>query len=494
MPLLKITKKIKTKRKPKSKPAQIIGQGTYGCVFRPDINCHTQLPGSNDYLSKISLQNTFSMTEISIGKVIKSIPNFHFFFAPILESCDINVSTIDHSQIEKCDVITKSYANSYANSLTGSTIPKFVSNKIRYVGNQDLNAYLYHILIAECNNSSLVKCLSHLKKTKNIINLLSKVVETHLYLLNSIKLLNENGIVHLDLKFNNIIHDKDNDVFIIIDFGLSKQIKDMEATNYQKYSKRRFGVLVETYPPWAIDIVMLSYIAKQIKTNNSIADLNASVVDLEKFKSKITETQLHEMKRHCTLYATKNEVFQMSIFTETDRKTMETKLHKWIDGFKGKTMREIWTTILSFNKSWDNYSLAVMFLQIFQDTGILDFILRSPSQLPDKNNVWTTISNVVTGATSEQRKGFHFLIEYATLMKNIILAEPMSRPAPLDTSTQIKTIFKRIDRAVFAKLVKLLNVKILQPKNIETIKANQLRRNLKDITAERDLQHKINAN
>ena len=79
-------------------------------------------------------------------------------------------------------------------------------------------------------------------------------------------------------------------------------------------------------------------------------------------------------------------------------------------------------------------------------------------------------------------------------MKNIILAEPMSRPAPLDISTQIKNIFKRIDRAVFAKLVKLLNVKILQPKNIETIKANQLRRNLKDITAERDIQNKINAN
>lgn len=488
-----LAKAVKTNRKRKSKHAQIIGQGTYGCVFRPEINCRTQLPGSDEYLSKISVEDQISQTEIGIGKVIQTFPNYRFFFAPILEYCDINISTIDQRQVEKCEVFEKSMKSAQ----TLGKLPKFISSKIHYVGNQNFSEYFAKLLIKSCSHQSPNNCFkSTSKNTKHITQFLSKIVDVHLYLLHSIKLLGDNGIVHLDLKFNNFIYDKENDVFIIIDFGLARLVKDMEAANYEQNIKTKFGVLIETYPPWAIDIVILSFIAKYVHKTIS----KSSGVDSVKFNAKIDDSHITILKRHCTLYATKNPVLQLQLFTETDRKMVETQLHKWVDTFKGKTWKDAWTSIWSSNKTWDNYSLAVMYLHEFQDTGIMDIILRPITNMkqidhqdtnPKQSNVWTTISSAIVGATSEQRKDFHFLIEYVSILKNIILAEPTARKTPDVTSNEIKTIFQKLDRAVFEEVVKQFNAKILTPKNIETIKANKLRRNLEDLKTERDMYEMV---
>ena len=52
----------------------IIGQGTYGCVYRPNIDCKTKQIGSNEYLSKMQRKDKTSKNEIIIGKIITSLP------------------------------------------------------------------------------------------------------------------------------------------------------------------------------------------------------------------------------------------------------------------------------------------------------------------------------------------------------------------------------------------------------------------------------------
>ena len=108
---------------------------------------------------------------------------------------------------------------------------------------------------------------------------------------------------------------------------------------------------------------------------------------------------------------------------------------------------------------------------------------------PDKMNtsVWNTITNVIKGATQEQRKDFHFLIEYVTIMKNIILSDPNSRKSPIETSKEIKAIFKQLNKAKYIEILKLLNTNILTSKNLETINANRLRRNLEDAQTEKEI-------
>ena len=47
---------------------QIIGQGTYGCVYRPNIDCQTKKIDSKQFLSKIQRKDKTSKNEIVIGK------------------------------------------------------------------------------------------------------------------------------------------------------------------------------------------------------------------------------------------------------------------------------------------------------------------------------------------------------------------------------------------------------------------------------------------
>ena len=53
---------------------QIIGQGTYGCVYRPNIDCQTKKIDSKQFLSKIQRKDKTSKNEIVIGKKIISLP------------------------------------------------------------------------------------------------------------------------------------------------------------------------------------------------------------------------------------------------------------------------------------------------------------------------------------------------------------------------------------------------------------------------------------
>ena len=235
-PKMKKNKKS-TNKKSEKKQLQIIGQGTYGCVFRPEINCRTQQSGSKDYLSKIQMADNISSAEIELGKIIQTIPNYRFFFAPILSYCDINLSTIDQRQIEKCDMVK--------DALKEHHNPKFISNKIQYAGKNTLGTYFHELLVNKCANGgdNPLNCVStNSKKKKNSINIyLSKIVESHLYLLNSIQLLNDKGIMHLDLKENNVMHDDDNDIFILIDYGLSAQNKLLEPATYEKTATKSLG-------------------------------------------------------------------------------------------------------------------------------------------------------------------------------------------------------------------------------------------------------------
>ena len=76
---------------------QIIGQGTYGCVYRPNIDCQTKKIDSKQFLSKIQRKDKTSKNEIVIGKKIISLPKniYSNRFAPILESCPIEIGKME---------------------------------------------------------------------------------------------------------------------------------------------------------------------------------------------------------------------------------------------------------------------------------------------------------------------------------------------------------------------------------------------------------------
>lgn len=443
---------VKKNTDEKNKSFNLIGQGGYGCTYYPEIKCKTQQPGSINYLTKIQIKDKNFENETSIGKIVKTIPNYQYMFAPILDYCDVNLAKIENDKLEACDVINE-------NPQT-----KFVSNKILYIGKNNLSDYFDEILFNKKN-----------RKTQ-LTRYIKKIAETHLYLLDSIDILNKKDVLHLDLKVYNVMYDYKNNVPIIIDFGLSTQIKNMYPEKYI-YSKRPFGVLSEIYAPWCIEIILLSYIARQVKqTDNSKRD--KGYLDETKFQEKITKVD--EMEKWCHLFVTQNSGLKYSIFTSSELTDFETRLKLWVNTFKNKTWKDVWSIIFSSHKSWDNYSLSMMYLSEFQNTGILDNILRPQQLQPDQKQQQQPqqpkqpVSDLNIRETSVIKK-------YVNILKETLLADPSKRKTPNVTFTDIKPIFNRIIKSELISTIQEIKGKIATTQNEIKVKTVKQQKTLKDL-------------
>jgi hypothetical protein len=89
-------------------PIQLISQGTYGCIFKPGMNCKGGLE-KEGYITKIQNDKETTRNEYEIGKVLlKDNGNpaeYAERFAPILNSCPVSIGKIKENFIEKCEVI-----------------------------------------------------------------------------------------------------------------------------------------------------------------------------------------------------------------------------------------------------------------------------------------------------------------------------------------------------------------------------------------------------
>jgi hypothetical protein len=167
--------------KPVAKNIQIkkLSEGAYGCVFRPGIECDGKIMQTDDYITKIQKKKRFSRydnstiteKEVKIGNKIKKIANYADFFAPIVESCPINISKMSNQgELKKCELID--------NEMTGNKIPEeFDSNKIKYAGKNALSDYLL---------------------SKNSV-MLKSFIEKQIDILESLQLLYDSGVIHFDL-------------------------------------------------------------------------------------------------------------------------------------------------------------------------------------------------------------------------------------------------------------------------------------------------------
>jgi serine/threonine protein kinase len=369
---------------PKNTLIKKLSEGAYGCVFKPGFECSGEIINSNEYVTKVQKKKRFSrhdsktitQKELEIASKVRKIKNFEDYFAPILESCPINISKISNQgELKKCELIDR--------EMTGDTVPDdFDSNKIKYAGKNSLADYLL---------------------SKKMI-LLKTFIEKHKDILESLAKLFDGGVIHFDLKENNIICRDITGFPVLIDFGLSIDYVELDAYDINTLGKF-FYVYAPDYGPWCIDIAVLSFIGNKLDPAQK-----SGAITIEIMTKLVVE------------FINANNALQ-ELLDDSEKNALKTKLMGYFEAFVGKTWKELVDDLIKRKASWDNYSLTIIYLYLFKDLGL----------------------EIYEGQ-------FEPFFKYKQLLKSIILSSPSERISCKDTIARLNDIFKNIKRADLNKM------------------------------------------
>ena len=223
----------KKKKKKALKP--FFAQGVYGCVSYPRLRCNGKQASKKDkkrQVSKVVMDNAYTTNEINIGKKIsafvKDVPKHMFVF--FHHSCEV-----EKRQIEKNDTFAD----------TCKLLHRGTHFKILY------GPYIPSITLHE-----------HWSFVDD-----ERVFSLYTFMLHAIGELLKHGIVHNDLKANNIlVHEDDHKKYSVVDFGLSLDVEkcvfsDRVANDYMK----RMFILDLKYDYWSVEHHIICYYMKRGK-------------------------------------------------------------------------------------------------------------------------------------------------------------------------------------------------------------------------------------
>jgi serine/threonine protein kinase len=424
--------------------SRFLKKGTFGCVYT-EGHCTSYTDDKKrhkfqtEFISKVTLTDEFAKKELEIGAcIMQNVPYFKYHFAPLLEDCVLDIGRIHPNEVEKCNVITTAIKEK-------ETVKSFTSSKIRFVGKNTVGEYL----MSKIDNPKQ-KCHSHIFKPSKITSIhntnfqrYKKMIECHLHILKGLIKLNNVGIVHYDLKDNNVIYDDVYGVPIIIDFGLSFK-KPLSTSTYKEFY--RFDA---TYPPWTIEIVFINYLVNESVRNapnafgitsihhtdkvgvinapnafgitsihhtDKVGVINApnafgitSIHHTDKVgvinapNDRMTNEEIIEMKGVLeTFVNNKNSVFKT--IDESTKVQFKSNVETYLNSKENSTKKEFIDELInSTHNSWDNYSIAVMFYFYICDMELdskpsNDALLRSKGRpsLTDTNAYLEILKGVIT--------------------------------------------------------------------------------------------------
>tara|TARA_Y200000002_G_scaffold91799_1_gene73968 strand:- start:17188 stop:18453 length:1266 start_codon:yes stop_codon:yes gene_type:complete len=394
------------KNKKEEKKIKILNQGTFGCIFRPGITCEGTVDGSEKTITKVQKSKETSQNEIHISNILKDINGYNRYFAPIKEFCNVDISTIMNDELRKCKFIEKSEKESKELN--------FEINKISYVGKKTLGDYFKDLLIDD--------------KRINKINFGSKFIFAFNVLVKGLNKLSNVGVVHHDIKENNIVCKANTGRPIYIDFGLSidMNLLDIKDTSYFN----AFYTHAPVYPVWCFEINIMNYLLNVIgKDMETVEDI---------LKLPVSNVQVAEIIKD---FLNENETFKYN-FDDTEKEEMIKEHVKYLEGFTNQGVftnikwEKIVNEIMKTYKTWDLFSLGSCFLLMIEDFSLQEVIDEIP-----------------------------FLKKFEMILKNIVSSVPNKRVSTEDCLKELK----ELEEASIKEINKLKKIIKERSKNKELI-------------------------
>lgn len=299
------------------KGGKLIAEGGYGCVFHPGIDCNGKNFKTKKYVSKIQRYDLSAKDEIKIGKIIKDINGYGNHFAPIIKHCEIDIAKIKKTEkdTDNCSIIKKNKSK------------KFVLMKLPYINGDDF--------------------INYLVSQKNSIQIVNSIINSYNHLVRSCQMLVSKSIMHYDIKGSNILYDIDKQAPILIDFGLSC---DMSKKKTDSFFKKIFYVFAPQYYVWPLEVHYLSYLFNINKNPNN-----------------------EELKKISNLFVKNNKAIQKN-FSPNFLKKYENKCFNQLVKYNQIEFKKRIIKIINYWETFDNYSIAIMYLKFLKYININGFI------------------------------------------------------------------------------------------------------------------------
>ena len=307
---------------------KLLNQGAYGCVFKPGFTCSGDKETTGRHITKIQKKKNTSDKETSIGAVVQDISAYTKYFAPIIETCDVDLSKIKDNELQKCNFI----------DLENMPSTRFEINKIKYVGPKTLADYFH--------NKTRV--------SGHTLLFFKQFIHSCIVLMEASRKLTNANIIHFDLKENNIMCRPKSGRPIIIDFGLSIHAENITSPDFP--FMEAFFTYGPDYAPWCIDICFLTYIVSLARKDG---DWATKPVGLDEWNVVVND------------FITQNNVFSQLLTSEEStafRTAMTDYFQNVINNtyIGSPTWKSVYDTFIAGWKTWDSYSIAVIYFQMMK--------------------------------------------------------------------------------------------------------------------------------
>ena len=298
------------------KGGKLLSEGGFGCVFNPSMKCDGT-SDSEKHVSKIQRYDNSAKNEITIGNILSNIPEYRNHFAPVINHCNIDIGQIKDKDKNKCMLFKKKKTN------------KYVLMKLDYVEGMEF--------------------LQYMVKNANSVQIINNIINSFNHILRSISLLVNKKIIHYDLKGSNILYSTKKKMPLIIDFGLSINLNNIDNINLNEV----FYTYAPQYYVWPLEVHYLGLL-----------------FNVEK------EPTEEALKNLAKVYVENNKGINKN-FSPNFLKRFEKKCLQQLKLYSQMRFDERVKYLMNFWNTWDNYSLSITYLRFLKYLALNGFYENS---------------------------------------------------------------------------------------------------------------------